>query len=138
MVGFGLQLSAFLQQQLHHRLVPIRCSPRQRRPTIPLIFGLQLSAFLQQQLHHRLVPITCSPDSGVRPLLSLEFRSCPFSSKVTIASFSPKYAAKCGPVICLGTSWLYFESHECSLIASNAWLAASVLSSLSRKPTTCW
>jgi hypothetical protein len=48
-----------LKQQLHHRLVPV-CSPRQRRPTIPVL-GLQLSALLKQQLHHRLVPVPCSP-----------------------------------------------------------------------------
>jgi hypothetical protein len=51
-VILGHQPSAFLEQQLHHRLVPAHCSPRQRRLTIIVILGFQLRAFLEQQLHH--------------------------------------------------------------------------------------
>ncbi|PWY89715.1 hypothetical protein BO94DRAFT_463778 [Aspergillus sclerotioniger CBS 115572] len=50
-------------------------------------------------------PFRAAQDSGVQLLASCTFTLMPFWSKADIGCSSPKYAARCNPLIPFGTSW---------------------------------
>src|SRR3984957_12389674 len=85
---------AVLEQQPHHRLVPVLGRLMQRRPPL-FILDVDAGAVLEQQPHPRLVP---AHRGAVLPYSSWTSTPAPFSSSSRTTASCPLSATSCSAV----------------------------------------
>ena len=84
---------ALLEQQLHHRLVPVPRQPTTAASDLSCPSSRRRRALLEQQLHHRLVPVLCSPRQRRPTICPSSPASAPFSSSSFTTASCPQYDA---------------------------------------------